>query len=139
VLVWYGTVMTMQSARLGSLTIKNLVFPEWVAALAAARLLRAVGDRIRFPLPAPDGVAAHAPPRSHLGRLMGWVEASFILFGGLVAIMGLGLPVAFAFLALKHRRRVALPRRRAGARAARAQCRAVGDQLLAHADPVSSC
>src|SRR5919206_409327 len=31
---------------------------------------------------------------------MGWVEASLILFGGLVAVMGLGLPVAFAFLAL---------------------------------------
>src|SRR5437762_14350452 len=29
VLVWYGTVMTAQSARLGSLTIKHLVFPEW--------------------------------------------------------------------------------------------------------------
>src|SRR4029077_16254665 len=29
-----------------------------------------------------------------------WVEASLILFGGLVAIMGLGLPVAFAFLLL---------------------------------------
>ena len=28
-LVWYGAVMTVQSARLGSLTIKNLVFPEW--------------------------------------------------------------------------------------------------------------
>jgi len=31
---------------------------------------------------------------------MGWAQASLILFGGLVAIMGLGLPVAFAFLAL---------------------------------------
>jgi tripartite ATP-independent transporter DctM subunit len=31
---------------------------------------------------------------------MGWTEASLILFGGLVAIMGLGLPVAFSFLAL---------------------------------------
>jgi tripartite ATP-independent transporter DctM subunit len=31
---------------------------------------------------------------------MGWIEASLILFGGLVATMGLGLPVAFAFLAL---------------------------------------
>jgi len=31
---------------------------------------------------------------------MGWIEASLILFGGLVAIMALGLPVAFAFLAL---------------------------------------
>jgi TRAP-type C4-dicarboxylate transport system permease small subunit len=29
VLVWYGSVMTAQSARLGSITIKNLVFPEW--------------------------------------------------------------------------------------------------------------
>jgi len=29
VLIWYGTVMTLQSARLSSLTIKNLVFPEW--------------------------------------------------------------------------------------------------------------
>jgi TRAP-type C4-dicarboxylate transport system permease small subunit len=29
VLVWYGTAMTLQSARLSSLTIKNLVFPEW--------------------------------------------------------------------------------------------------------------
>jgi tripartite ATP-independent transporter DctM subunit len=31
---------------------------------------------------------------------MSWIEASLILFGGLVALMGLGLPVAFAFLAL---------------------------------------
>src|SRR5881394_1005643 len=31
---------------------------------------------------------------------MGWVEASTILFGGLVAVMGFGLPVAFAFMAL---------------------------------------
>src|SRR5436305_8912412 len=29
VLVWYGAVMTVQSEWLGSLTIKNLVFPEW--------------------------------------------------------------------------------------------------------------
>jgi tripartite ATP-independent transporter DctM subunit len=31
---------------------------------------------------------------------MTWIEGSFLLFGGLVAVMGLGLPVAFAFLAL---------------------------------------
>jgi tripartite ATP-independent transporter DctM subunit len=31
---------------------------------------------------------------------MGWIEGSLVLFGGLVAVMGLGLPVAFAFLAL---------------------------------------
>ena len=31
---------------------------------------------------------------------MGWVEGSILLFGGLVVAMGLGLPVAFAFLLL---------------------------------------
>jgi TRAP-type mannitol/chloroaromatic compound transport system permease large subunit len=31
---------------------------------------------------------------------MGWVEGSVFLFGGLVVAMGLGLPVAFAFLLL---------------------------------------
>src|SRR5437773_3460479 len=31
---------------------------------------------------------------------MNWIEASILLFGGLVAVMGLGLPVAFAFLVL---------------------------------------
>jgi tripartite ATP-independent transporter DctM subunit len=31
---------------------------------------------------------------------MSWTEASLFLFGGLVALMGLGVPVAFAFLAL---------------------------------------
>src|SRR2546429_544896 len=31
---------------------------------------------------------------------MSWIEGSVLLFGGLVAVMGLGLPVAFAFLVL---------------------------------------
>ena len=31
---------------------------------------------------------------------MGWIEASIILFGGLVALMSLGLSVAIAFLAI---------------------------------------
>ncbi len=31
---------------------------------------------------------------------MGWIEASIILFGGLVTLMGLGLSVAFGFLAI---------------------------------------
>src|SRR5215510_11161365 len=31
---------------------------------------------------------------------MDWISASLILFGGLVAVMGIGLPVAFAFLAI---------------------------------------
>jgi tripartite ATP-independent transporter DctM subunit len=34
------------------------------------------------------------------GETMTWIEASLILFGGLVALMGLGLPVAFGFLAI---------------------------------------
>jgi hypothetical protein len=29
---------------------------------------------------------------------MGWVEASIVLFGSLVALMSIGLPVAFGFL-----------------------------------------
>lgn len=29
VLLWYGAVMTAQSARLGAITVKSLVFPEW--------------------------------------------------------------------------------------------------------------
>jgi len=32
--------------------------------------------------------------------MMGWGEASILLFGGLVALMAVGLPVAFAFLAI---------------------------------------
>src|SRR5499427_4038251 len=32
--------------------------------------------------------------------VMGWAEASLILFGGLVAVMGLGLSVGVAFLAI---------------------------------------
>ena len=31
---------------------------------------------------------------------MSWIEGSVLLFGGLIAAMGLGLPVAFAFLIL---------------------------------------
>jgi tripartite ATP-independent transporter DctM subunit len=31
---------------------------------------------------------------------MNWIDASLLLFGGLVVVMGLGLPVAFAFLAV---------------------------------------
>src|ERR671931_1126343 len=31
---------------------------------------------------------------------MNWIEGSILLFGGLVVLMGIGLPVAFAFLAI---------------------------------------
>jgi TRAP-type C4-dicarboxylate transport system permease small subunit len=50
VLVWYGAVMTAQSARLGSLTIKNLVFPEWwlLAPLPICFALVAVEFLFRF-------------------------------------------------------------------------------------------
>ena len=50
VLVWYGTIMTAQSARLGSLTIKNLVFPEWwlLAPLPACFVLVALEFVFRF-------------------------------------------------------------------------------------------
>jgi TRAP-type C4-dicarboxylate transport system permease small subunit len=50
VLVWYGAIMTAQSARLGSLTIKNLVFPEWwlLAPLPICFALVAVEFVFRF-------------------------------------------------------------------------------------------
>jgi TRAP-type transport system small permease protein len=50
VLVWYGAVMTAQSARLGSLTIKNLVFPEWwlLAPLPICFALVALEFVLRF-------------------------------------------------------------------------------------------
>ena len=138
VLVRYGVAMAYDSWRLGAITIKNLVFPEWwlLAPLptdfrrcsrsnscsAFDRLLQGRAD------------AAH---RGHLGGLnrMSWVDRSLLLFGGLVAVMGLGLPVAFAFLRSTSSAR-ALPRRRAGPRPTRPQCSAVGHQLFAHADPV---
>ena len=49
-LVWYGTIMTAQSARLGSLTIKNLVFPEWwlLAPLPICFALVAIEFVFRF-------------------------------------------------------------------------------------------
>ena len=44
ILIWYGAIMTVQSARLGSITIKNLVFPEWwlLSPLPFAFLLLAI-------------------------------------------------------------------------------------------------
>jgi TRAP-type C4-dicarboxylate transport system permease small subunit len=50
VLVWSGTVMTAQSARLGSFTIKNLVFPEWwlLAPLPICFALIAIEFIFRF-------------------------------------------------------------------------------------------
>lgn len=50
VLVWYGTVMTVQSGQLGSITIKNLVFPEWwlLAPLPICFALLAIEFLFRF-------------------------------------------------------------------------------------------
>jgi TRAP-type transport system small permease protein len=50
VLVRYGTAMTADSARLGAITIKNLVFPEWwlLAPLPATFALLAIEFVFRF-------------------------------------------------------------------------------------------
>jgi TRAP-type C4-dicarboxylate transport system permease small subunit len=50
VLIRYGAVMTYDSWRLGALTIKNLVFPEWwlLAPLPAAFVLLAIEFVFRF-------------------------------------------------------------------------------------------
>ena len=102
VLVRYGIAMTYDSLRLGSITIKNLVFPEWwlLAPLPSTFALLAIEFVFRFDRLL--GGERGAPHRGDLGELrrMNWVEGSLLLFGGLVAAMGLGLPVAFAFLLL---------------------------------------
>jgi TRAP-type C4-dicarboxylate transport system permease small subunit len=50
VLVRYGFAMTADSARLGAITIKNLVFPEWwlLAPLPVAFALLAIEFVFRF-------------------------------------------------------------------------------------------
>jgi TRAP-type C4-dicarboxylate transport system permease small subunit len=50
VLVRYGLAMTVDSARLGAITIKNLVFPEWwlLAPLPIAFALLAIEFVFRF-------------------------------------------------------------------------------------------
>lgn len=50
VLVRYGTAMTADSARLGAITIKNLVFPEWwlLAPLPATFVLLTIEFVFRF-------------------------------------------------------------------------------------------
>jgi TRAP-type transport system small permease protein len=49
-LVWYGAVMTIQSARLGAITIKNMVFSEWwlLAPLPICFALLALEFVLRF-------------------------------------------------------------------------------------------
>jgi TRAP-type C4-dicarboxylate transport system permease small subunit len=50
ILVRYGLAMTFDSARIGAITIKNLVFPEWwlLALLPAAFTLLAIEFVFRF-------------------------------------------------------------------------------------------
>jgi TRAP-type transport system small permease protein len=50
ILIRYGLAMTFDSARLGAITIKNLVFPEWwlLAPLPAAFALLAIEFVFRF-------------------------------------------------------------------------------------------
>ena len=50
VLIRYGFAMTYDSWRLGAITIKNLVFPEWWLLAPLPVDVRAAGDRIRVPL-----------------------------------------------------------------------------------------
>ena len=66
---------------------------------------------------------------------MSWIEGSAFLFGGLVVAMGLGLPVALAFLLLNVIGAF-LVRRHAWVHPACAQLRAVDHELLAHPHPV---
>ena len=53
VMVRYGTLMSYEAWRIGSITIKNLVFPEWWLLAAAAADLPSARDRILVPIPPP--------------------------------------------------------------------------------------
>ena len=50
VMLWYSWLMTYEAWRLGSITIKNLIFPEWwmLAPLPACFLLLAIEFIFRF-------------------------------------------------------------------------------------------
>ncbi len=47
----YGGLMTFDSAMLGSITIKNLIFPEWWLLAPLPVTFALLGDRVRLPLP----------------------------------------------------------------------------------------
>lgn len=49
-MVYFGSLMTIEAWRLGSITIKNLVFPEWwlLAPMPAAFILLAIEFVFRF-------------------------------------------------------------------------------------------
>ena len=138
VMMRYGLKMTLDSAMLGSITIKNLVFPEWWLLWPLPVVLCVAGHRIRLPLRPADPQRARPPHRSDLGgvRRMNWVEASIILFGGLVALMSLGLSVAFGFLAINIVAALMFLGGEQGLSQLARNAGAVGDELLADADPV---
>ena len=69
VFVVYGTIMTWQSFQLGSITIKNLVFPEWwlLGPLPLAFLLLAIEFIFRLYRVAGGGPQPQAVPQSPHG------------------------------------------------------------------------
>ena len=69
VLVRYGAAMAFDSARLGAITIKNLVFPEWWLLAPLPVDIRAAGDRVRVPLYRLLTWRARPAHRSDLGEL----------------------------------------------------------------------
>ena len=77
IMIRYGTLMTFEAWRIGSITIKNLIFPEWwlLAPLPITFLLLAIEFVFRFR----RLLQQPRPPRGgDFGRVstMGWVEAS---------------------------------------------------------------
>jgi TRAP-type C4-dicarboxylate transport system permease small subunit len=66
VFVCYGTIMTSQSFQLGSITIKNLVFPEWwmLSPLPLAFLLLAIEFVFRLHRVADGEPVPQTPARS---------------------------------------------------------------------------
>ena len=111
--------------------------PEWWWLALLPLTFVAAGDRVRCSACSASrwASARRATKRCRRHEAMSWQAAAWLLLGGSTVLLFLGLPVAFSFLVINVRRRVAHPRRRGRHRAAGAQLRRLGGELLAHADP----
>ena len=98
----YGIKMTIDSASLGSITIKNLVFPEWWLLWPLPVCFALLAAEFVFRFDRPDARAAGTPqtrrPRSDSAHGLGRGQHHPVRRP--VALMSLGLSVAIAFLAI---------------------------------------
>ena len=100
-MIRYGTLMTLDAWQIGSITIKNLIFPEWwlLAPLPITFLLLAIEFVFRFDASARSSATAARRRLRSLERCPGSKRASYCSAAWSL-VMAFGLPVAFAFLAI---------------------------------------